>query len=99
MDDRPVIAVPMGDPAGVGPEIVIKAMMNEEVTSKARCLAVGDEWILRRALGFPNMPQVKIRTVTDPEEGDYRQGILNVIDLHNLAREEYEMGKVSGKWG
>lgn len=99
MDDRPVIAVPMGDPAGVGPEIVIKAMMNEEVTSKARCLAVGDDRILRRALGFPNMPQVKIRTVTDPEEGDYRQGILNVIDLHNLAPEEYEMGKVNGKCG
>ena len=97
--NRPIIAIPMGDPAGVGPEIVIKSMMNHEVADKARCVAVGDSRILKRALTFPDMPDVEIKTIADPKDGDYRTGVLNVIDLHNLAPEDYEMGQVNGKCG
>lgn len=96
---KPVIVIPMGDPAGVGPEIVLKSMMNEEVVEKARCVVVGDQRVLRRALTFPGMPQVRIHVIKKPEEGEYEKGILNVIDLHNAAPEDFGMGQVSAQCG
>lgn len=99
MDNRPIIAIPMGDPAGVGPEIVVRAMTSEAVYQKARPLVVGDARVLRRALQFPNLPAVEICSVDDPEKGDYRVGVLNVLDLHNIAVEDYEIGKVSALCG
>lgn len=99
MDNRPIIAIPMGDPAGVGPEIIVRAMASENVFQKARPLVVGDARILKRALHFPNLPNVEICSVNDPKKSDYHVGVLNVLDLHNLAVEEYEMGTVSAQCG
>lgn len=97
--NRPVIAVPMGDPAGIGPEIVLRAAMSEEVSSKCGFIVIGDERILKRALTFSHMPAVEIRVIEKPEEGIYRAGVLNVIDLGNLAPEDYELGIVQAQCG
>ena len=39
---KPIIAIPMGDPAGVGPEIVVKALADPVIAECAACLVVGD---------------------------------------------------------
>lgn len=96
---KPIIVIPMGDPAGVGPEIVIKAMMNEKVNEKARCVVVGDRRILERALTFPKMPKAEVKMIEAPADGEYHKGIVNVIDLGNLSPEDYEMGKVNAACG
>ena len=48
-DTRPLMAVTMGDPAGVGPEITAKALQNPKVGSVCRALVVGDLPTMRRA--------------------------------------------------
>ena len=98
-ENRPVIAVPMGDPAGIGPEIVLKAAMSREVNEKSRFAVIGDAGVLQRALSFPGMPDVSIRVIHAPGEGDYRDGILNVIDLGNIGTGDYEIGAVSAACG
>ena len=45
---KPLIAVPIGDPAGIGPEIVAKALCEPEVFEKALCIVVGDRKIMGR---------------------------------------------------
>lgn len=99
IENRPVIAVPMGDPAGIGPEIVLRASMREEVSAKACAVVVGDAEILERALTFPNMPKVQIRKITSPEEGFYQPGTLNLIDLHHISTQDYQIGTVSAACG
>lgn len=47
--DRPVIAVTMGDPAGIGPEIVVRAIAEEPVRRAASLVVVGDRRVLERA--------------------------------------------------
>ena len=42
---------------------------------------------------------LKIRVITAPEEGDYSEGILNLIDLDNVDMDAFEFGKVSGMCG
>ena len=98
-DTRPIIAVPMGDPAGIGPEIVIKAAMSEQTPRIARVVVVGDARVLERALTFPNMPKVRIQVIQHPEEGNYQTGILNVIDLANIDPADYQIGTVNAGCG
>ena len=92
------IAVPIGDPAGVGPEIVAKSVASKEVFDVAECVIVGDKKIMKNAIRITGA-DLKIRVITAPEEGDYSEGILNLIDLDNVDMNAFEFGKVSGMCG
>ena len=50
---KPIIAVPIGDPAGIGPEIVAKAFADEKTQDTARCLAIGDPAVMEQAIRIP----------------------------------------------
>lgn len=92
------IAVPIGDPAGVGPEIVAKAVADKAVFDVANCVIVGDKKIVENAIKIVGA-DLTVNTITEPEEGDYREGVLNLIDLDNVDMPEFEFGKVSGMCG
>ena len=96
---KPIIAIPMGDPAGVGPEIVIKALADPEIAGCAACLVVGDGAVLEQAMTFPGMPGLAIHRVESPKEGDYIPGILNLMDLNLIRRSDFCLGEVSGACG
>lgn len=95
---KPIIAIPMGDPAGIGPEIVVKALSKKEVFDAARCIVVGDRKIIEDALRFTGT-DMKVRLIQKSQEGDYSEGILNLIDLDNVNMEEFIIGQVSGMCG
>jgi 4-hydroxythreonine-4-phosphate dehydrogenase len=96
--NKPLIAIPIGDPAGIGPEITAKALASEEVFQTADCVIVGDRTIVENAIRIVNA-DLKVNVIHDLAEGDYRKGILNLIDLDNVDQEEFEFGKVSGMCG
>lgn len=96
---RPYIVIPMGDPAGIGPEITVKALASQEITECARCFVVGDAKVLEAAMEFPGMPTLEIRRIACPSEGVYEQGTLNVVDLAQMDMDDFEVGKISGKCG
>lgn len=48
--DRPIIGIPLGDIAGVGPEIVVKALGKKEIYDKAKPLVIGEMGAVKRAL-------------------------------------------------
>jgi 4-hydroxythreonine-4-phosphate dehydrogenase len=95
---KPLIAIPMGDPAGIGPEIVVKALTKSEVMDVARCVVIGDRKIIEDAIHFTNA-NMKVNLINKPEEGVYDEGILNLIDLDNVDMKEFQMGQVSGMCG
>lgn len=95
---KPLIAIPMGDPAGIGPEIVVKALGNKDVFHVARCVVIGDRKVMEDAIRF-TQSGLKIKLIQKPEEGDYSEGILNLIDLDNVNMDEFEIGQVSGMCG
>jgi len=97
--ERPYIAIPLGDPAGIGPEIVLKTLADPEVVAMSRCVVVGDAKVLKNAMTFPGIPQMEIKIVGDPAEGDYSEGILNLIDLDNVDMAKFPIGKVDGMCG
>ena len=97
-EKRPVIAVPTGDPAGVGPEIVAKACALDKVTDAADVIVIGDLKVMERAIRIVGT-DLTINVVEKPEEGDYRRGILNLIDLNNIDQSEFSFGTVQAMCG
>ncbi len=95
---RPLIAVPIGDPAGVGPEIVAKSVASEQVFEAADCIIIGDKAVMENAVKIAG-EGLSVNVVKEPSEGDFRKGILNLIDLGNVDLAEFEFGKVNGMCG
>ena len=91
--NRPLITVPIGDPAGIGPEIVVKALALPQVTDTARVIVTGDSNILRQAARICGK-DLRIHIV-----GDYRQGILNLIDLKNVDMDSFAYGQIQAMCG
>lgn len=95
---KPLIAIPMGDPAGIGPEIVVKALQKPEVFDVAHCVVIGDKKIIDDAISFTGS-KLKVKVIKKPADGDYSQDILNLIDLDNVDMKEFTIGQVSGMCG
>lgn len=98
MNNRPLIGVPIGDPAGIGPEIVVKSMKNEELYLISRPVVVGDVKVIEQACNYSGV-SLKINTIQEPLEGIYEFGTINVIDLNNIDINELKMGQEQGMCG
>jgi 4-hydroxythreonine-4-phosphate dehydrogenase len=96
---RPLLAITMGDPAGIGPEVILKALRHEEVYARARPLVVGDARILARAQGWVGGAPLAIEVVSKPAEGSYKPGTLTLLDLHNVNPTEVPPGQVNAVAG
>lgn len=95
---RPVIGITMGDPAGIGPEIVVKALNNPDMYDICRPLILGDAGVIAKtaeALGVRS----KIHPTTHPELGRYAHGVLDVYDLHNVDTDRLRVGQVQAMAG
>lgn len=87
----PIVAITMGDPAGIGGEICVKAMGEGRVFEQCRPFILGDEGVLRAAAQSLRI-RIDIRRIQAPEEGEYRQGVLNLIPITAIPLEELAMG-------
>lgn len=95
---KPLIAVPLGDPAGIGPEIVVRSIADKELFQITDCIVIGDRKVVENAIRITG-EDVTLNIVADPAEGDYREGVLNLIDLDNIDMDRFEFGKVSAMCG
>jgi len=94
---RPVIAITMGDAAGVGPEVIVKALSTQEVYDRSRPVVVGDANRLRKAIGITGSP-VTVAAVESPSWGAYELGVIDCIDLACVP-EDLPFGELSAVAG
>jgi len=99
MTNRPVIAVTMGDAAGVGPEIIMKTLTHPELYNQCRPLVIGDALRLKEA-GQIVGAKLEVRGLFSDHEGEalYREGSVDCIDL-KLIPENLSWGKLSAVAG
>lgn len=95
---KPLIAVTLGDPAGIGPEIVVKTIADKDLFEEANCIVIGDAGVVEQAIGVTGV-DLKVNCVEDPADGDYSEGVLNMIDMKNIDLDKFEYGKVSAMCG
>lgn len=97
-DNKPILGITMGDPAGIGPEIAAKAMADRNVYDICRPLVVGDAETMRQAVKIVNV-NIVVRAISDVDEAKFEYGIMDVIDLKDVDVSGLVHGKVSAMAG
>jgi 4-phospho-D-threonate 3-dehydrogenase / 4-phospho-D-erythronate 3-dehydrogenase len=94
---KPVIGITMGDAAGIGPEIIVKALQNTSIYEQCNPLVIGDAKILERAARITNS-RLTINPISDIKEATYQYGTIDCIDL-DLLPADLPFGQVSAAAG
>ncbi|WP_434311802.1 4-hydroxythreonine-4-phosphate dehydrogenase PdxA [Hominifimenecus sp. rT4P-3] len=90
----------MGDPAGNGPELTVKALADPALYEKCRPLVIGDARILEQAARFVNRRDIQIRPVNSVQEAGFEAGVIDVLHL-DLIKDvsTFPIGQVSAAGG
>src|ERR687897_1579264 len=95
--EAPLIAVTMGDPAGIGPEIVARTFADQGFGDEGRALVVGDPAMLERAIRLLGLP-LGVSEIYDPEEAAFEPGAVDVLAVGELP-EDLPFGELDARAG
>jgi 4-phospho-D-threonate 3-dehydrogenase / 4-phospho-D-erythronate 3-dehydrogenase len=95
--EKSILAVTMGDPAGIGPEIVARTLADPPSDVAARGLAVGDAPVLRRALEICGL-DARVQAIETVSGAAFEPGTIDVLD-QGAAGDDVEFGAVSATAG
>jgi 4-hydroxythreonine-4-phosphate dehydrogenase len=96
--ERPRLAITLGDPAGIGPEVVLKALTHEGVYAQVDPLVIGDRRVLERTVAALGLP-LAIQAVTDVQDATFSPGTVTVLDLANADPATFVVGEESAAAG
>ncbi len=95
--NAPLIAVTMGDPAGVGPEIIARTFADPGIGEEGRAFVVGDPGTLERAVRIRELP-LRVNVVAEPEDADFERDTVDVLPVGDLA-DDLPFGKLDARAG
>ena len=95
---KPITAITMGDPAGIGPEIVVGTMLSEEIHDCCRPFVIGSIAIMERAAKVLGK-ELKYNKIEDPSEAKYEFGTVDIIETGDYDTDSIEWGKVQALAG
>ncbi|PRX95699.1 4-hydroxythreonine-4-phosphate dehydrogenase PdxA [Allonocardiopsis opalescens] len=98
MSERPILAVTVGDPVGIGPEITVRTLAEAAPGDPARGVAVGDPGVLRRAMRVCGL-DAEVRAVTSWELPPAEAGVVDCFDIDVVGEAELPWGEVSATAG
>lgn len=96
---KPILGITMGDPAGIGPEIIVKAFVSpemKEILESNRPFVIGDADVLRQAIEVLNA-KINVNTIQSIEnipEANFEFGTVNILDLNNIDVKTLKKGEV-----
>ena len=98
MNNRPLLAITMGDSAGIGPEVVAKTLIDSSIYEKCNPFVIGNTEAMDQAFRLINS-DVSIRRVSSVEEINTNAKTVDVLDLDNLDFEKIGYGQISAESG
>ena len=97
-DMKPILAITMGDPAGIGPEITVRALNRKETYEKCRPVVTGDAAIIGQAVRLLGL-NLQVNAIQNVKEAKFEFGTIDVIDLQCVDLATFEFGKVQPQCG
>ncbi|HEY4324834.1 MAG TPA: 4-hydroxythreonine-4-phosphate dehydrogenase PdxA [Mucilaginibacter sp.] len=98
MSDNPIIGITMGDPASIGPEIAVKALLNREVYEVCKPILVGDAGVFNDIIKRLHL-NATVNVIKAVSEAKFEFGKLDVLDLHNVKLNKLVFGQISAMAG
>jgi 4-hydroxythreonine-4-phosphate dehydrogenase len=80
--ELPIVGVTMGDPAGIGSEIIVKAY--PQVTTAACLVVLGNADVMDDAVETCEST-LEVRSIETVEDAIFEEGVLDVVDFDNVA--------------
>lgn len=100
MIEKPIVGITMGDPAGNGPEITVKALAHQEIYDRCRPIVVGDAKMIQQAAGFVGRPDIQIHRCQEVKDALFTPGTIDVLHLELIPDvEKFPIGQVSIEGG
>jgi len=91
MHDLPRITITMGDPAGIGPEVILKTLLRDDVYQVCRPIVLGDINVLRMV--SKKLGPLSFHTIEAPSEVTGSPGLVDVIPVSNLKEDSFIPGQ------
>jgi 4-hydroxythreonine-4-phosphate dehydrogenase len=88
----------MGDPASIGPEIAVKALLNEKIYAICRPLLVGDAGVFNDIINRLKLPAA-VNAITKVADAAFKPGTIDVFDLKNVDMGKLQFGEISAMAG
>ena len=98
LNDRPILAITMGDPAGIGPEIAVRALSDPQSYRICRPLLIGDGSVMQAALDGMGV-SLNLHTLADVSEAIFESGQIDLFDLKNVDMSRLKKAQVSAMAG
>jgi 4-hydroxythreonine-4-phosphate dehydrogenase len=95
---KPILAITMGDPASIGPEIAVKALLNKNVISICKPLIIGDASVFSQIIELLKL-KASINAVHSVAEAKFEDGVIDVFDLNNTDISQLKFGEISAMAG
>ncbi len=95
---RPLLGITLGDPSGIGPEIIVKALSHPTVHDTCRPLVIGSSAILTQT-ARQLASEVRINAAPSPDQGLYEPGTIDVLELDLPEMGDWKTGEVSKAGG
>lgn len=95
---KPIIGITMGDPASIGPEIALKALLDTKVQAICRPVLVGDAAVFEQISSLLQLP-IRVRSIASVSEAKFELGEADVLDLKNADLSKIAFGEISAEAG
>ena len=96
MNDKPYVGLTMGDPCGIGPEVVIKALIHSEIYEWCNPVIIGNAASLRETVKMLDIDMsINHISETDIEMSRVNPNAASVIDIGNLNYEDVTIGEIN----
>src|SRR6188474_2166034 len=98
MSTKPIIAITMGDPASIGPEIAVKALQERSIHEICRPLLVGDAKVFDQIISKLKL-KVKVNAISKVADARFELGMIDVFDLKITDISKLQFGKIDAMCG
>jgi 4-hydroxythreonine-4-phosphate dehydrogenase len=94
MNQAPKIGISMGDPAGIGPEIIAMALARPQTRELCRPLVIGDPGIMKRAVAYAGA-KLAINPVAKPSDALFKPDVIDVLAIDGPDLSALRLGEIS----
>lgn len=93
--EKPIIGITMGDPAGIGPEVIIKTLNTPSIYEECSPIVIGDAKVLQNTyVNINSIKDLNINSIKEIEDAKFEFGTIDCIDLDNIQLDKLKIGQI-----
>lgn len=96
---KPIVGITMGDPAGNGPELCVKALTRKDIYEKCRPVIIGDAKMIELATEIVKHREIKVHRIQKISDALFTYGTIDVFHMDLVDMKKHRFGKVDAMCG